>query len=920
MGIKESIVDSRFTFCKHLVFILVCSMTFSLYGQPKKVCKIGNKTDICKLKGKDIVTSEKTVALASKVRVVSPQTFVSDAVIPAIFFIIDNSGTMFLTAKNDSMGVRYRATRDLIDTIKNRFGNKAEVGFAVFTKYLFFRPEVDPIFQKCALHDSGSYVPLLKLDSLYPQNNKKGYDILKFYLDTAEYTQGTSKYINLKYTPNPKWDDVANPLTHINAGFDAAKEAFKKSKLPSNNHYIIFLSDGQATWPDEINAANKYIEGKDVPTTYTVFLTRDGVIAQDLRDMTSNIKKNGYSTKNPSSNIWSVLTDYPTLMKLLVDSVINTIDTVLTSEPKKLTVNGITSTIYDGKFFVFNTLFPLKKDPKTDFNYYAEYKIYYDTIINGKHVVLSKDSNTTGNFSITVQAGAVYPDSFDVSEWERDLGFYHNNVKIDKVDETMKILEMRFSYNPLQSEYQYVKPEGQKVVLWSVDNKDRMELRLQKTGSEFLKGFNLKATTGVTSPNTGDDTLEVKLRDSIIAVFYNDENPLLGRDTLPVGIPMRGSKVIEIKNAYYFDGGGDGYIDSIYLKISGQIIDKNVPDIIKRITWPAWRKLDTTTIYATLAVGGIAVNIKQKVLEVEPVTYVTDDDKLLVKEDVLPSGGLLVEASVLVEDKIAPIIKVAQAIKYLSNNRPDTLIITFSEQTRQIIKSKPFYFREKTTTNTYQADVALAAGSPTISTFHVNLIVPSSQSIKDGDSIWIYWIDNQVADTLGNFQLHETNTKRPLQLIYRTPIIKLTPRSTSPVNITKVTENGFIKTTEVDKFLNNANKADLVIIGDEKYIGMLLQVVPDSSVLKISTTDYTLFGEVSVYDALGNQIFEEKEMSFYNTDTKRVLSYLWNLKNTQGRYVGGGQLMAIFKVRSFIRQSNTEGSAVLKLMIGINRE
>lgn len=918
-----SMKTSHFSCQKYIVFIVIFCMTFMVFGEPKKVSKIGNKIDICKLKNMNLQTNEKTVALASKVRVVSPKTFVSDAVIPAIFFIIDNSGTMFLTAKNDSMGTRYRVTRDLIDTIKSRFGNQAEVGFAVFTKYLFFRPQVDPIFQKCALHDSGSYVPLLKLDSLYPQNNKKGYDILKFYLDTAEYTTGTSKYINLKYNPNPPWDDNANPLTHINAGFDAAKEAFTRSKLPPNRHYIIFLSDGQATWPDNITLANQYIQGKGVATTFTVFLTREGVIAKDLIDMTNNIKTNGYSSKNPSSNIWSVLTDYPTLMKLLVDSVINAIDTVLVSDPKKLTINSISSTTYDGQNFVFSSLFPLKKDPKTDFNFTVEYKVKYDTIINGKHVVLTKDSSNGGNFSITVQTGSAYPDSFSVSDWERDLGFYYNNAKINLADETMKAIEMRFIYHPLQSEYQYVKTEGQKVIISSVIAKDRVELRLQKLDSNFVNSFKLKATTTVTTPNLSDDTLEVRLRDSIIAVFYNDEDPVLGRDTLPVGIPMRCSKDIEITNAYYFDVGGDGYIDSTFLKINGQITDKDVPEIMKCITWPAWRKL--TIDFSGLATGGIGVNVKQNKNEFgDPVTVVTADDKVTVKEVVLTNGGLLVGKTVQVEDRIAPIITLAQVVKYLSNARPDTLIITFSEPTRQVNKARPFYFRKRTSTSTYQADVAFSSGIPAASIFHVNAIIPSSQMIEVGDSIWIYWVDNQVGDTLGNYQSYETNTKRPLQLYYKTPDIKLTPKATGPVNISVVTVKGLIDIDSVGKFLSEDNRGILEDAYDKetgisRYIGMLLQVVPDSAVLLISKDDYELSGTVSIYDAMGNRILKDTDMNFYNTNDKRVLCYMWNLKNPRGRYVGSGNYMAFFKVRSYFKLSNKESGKTLHLMLGVQK-
>ena len=195
--------------------------------------------------------------------------------------------------------------------------------------------------QTCALpisvpaYDTGSYIPLLGLNMSYPPSGSIGYDILRFYLDTTVKTQNNTSYVDLKYTPTPPFPvGSQNQTTCINAGFDAARDAFSVCTRPKDRQFIIFLSDGEANQANGTDPINKYVDGTGVPTTFTVFFTRNTLPPANLATMTDNIKANGYSSKNPSSDIWAIQTDYPVLMKLLMDSVLTRmVETTITQQP-----------------------------------------------------------------------------------------------------------------------------------------------------------------------------------------------------------------------------------------------------------------------------------------------------------------------------------------------------------------------------------------------------------------------------------------------------------------------------------------------------------------------------------------------------------------------------------------------------------
>jgi hypothetical protein len=165
---------------------------------------------------------------------------------------------------NDSAGNRFRVASAFIDTMYKYFP-ASEVGFTVFQRYLYFRPGDNPLFAQCSPPQDtlGAFIPLFTLNKDY--NGQSGREIVQALLEThpttaPDYSNSPGRpYVDLVYKPSANWLDSTSPGTHINAAFEAARNAFISSEYPKKDHYLIFLSDGEANWPP--TGANDFVQG-----------------------------------------------------------------------------------------------------------------------------------------------------------------------------------------------------------------------------------------------------------------------------------------------------------------------------------------------------------------------------------------------------------------------------------------------------------------------------------------------------------------------------------------------------------------------------------------------------------------------------------------------------------------------------------
>ncbi len=433
--------------CIRLLLVTICTFSFL---SAEEACKFKYNAKPELLNNKTLTLPDQVVAMAEHVRVDNVLDETTEGGLPcSLFFIIDNSRSMWNHQPGwnppqnatDLSGTRFIVTRDLIDTLYKR-NPTCEVGIAIFQESLYMDKADDPLFKEVASDPRyrGSFIPLLKLNGMY--NGERGHDILKKYLETATYTNiSTQPWVGLTYKPY-----TSEVATHINIGFDAAKQSMTEATYPVRRQFIIFFSDGTATFSLPGVWDDVFVEGADVPTTFTVYFTeRQGDSPHDdLVEMTDNIKTNNYSTSNTMTSLWSIETGYDKLMSLLMENVISEIITVMTEVlPLSLQVNTITSpNSWDNVGFLFNDLFALEGE-NTDFDYNISYHIKKDSVTETGEIisVIDKDTVHDVNFTVTIDPGAAVPDSVELTCWGRKLEFYHNGTLITAADESMDDIE-----------------------------------------------------------------------------------------------------------------------------------------------------------------------------------------------------------------------------------------------------------------------------------------------------------------------------------------------------------------------------------------------------------------------------------------------------------------------------------------------
>ena len=901
---------------------MVVLLSLTTFLSAEEVCKFTYKGQPENLHDSTIIVPEEMVAMSEYIYVGTPKGSIPVQIsTPTIFFVIDNSTSMSSTNNpNDQWGNRFNVTRDLVDSLYARFP-KAEVGLATFRRYLYFDPTDSDEFVQCPQQDTGAYLPLFRLDSSYAiSGGQMGHQILKRWLET-DTISGNNTYVDLTYVPSNIASNSRN--TNINCGFDAAKHAMLASQYEKACHYVIFLSDGEANYPQ--GSADAYVQGTDVPTTFTIYFTRTGTPPQELIDFTANVQGNGYSTTNPSSNLWAFEnTEYDTLMKFIMDSVVSVIQQTQISYPTGIQVNGSDPIDpWDSTGFTFSDLFPLT-GWETLFVYDIDYHIFVDSITpTGDTITVEKDTSTHVEFTVEIEDGAPdLPDTFVVQCWDRVLGFYYQNNQINAVNETMSPLELRFTYDPGDAGYNYTKAEIEFV---ATSSGDRETYSLSQNGTTFSGNFARVVIEGV-SPSPGNGIIENYADDNFVATFRNNESTKLVLDTLQTSVPFQLTGSVEIVCAYYYDNNADGFVDSIHVEattdIGGGLTDDMVTELLdSAITLPGFRNF-TINNSGTVS-GGFYIDVTED--NANPTTYVTDEDKLVISDYMLSTGGMIEAAEAPIHDRVAPLIHwddmSAFLVDFQVDSIDDTLTVKFSENITDVTHSEPFLFLSMEENTQYQAQLSHVSHTDNTMKFTVDGF-NSVQYMRDGDSIWIQRTD-RVGDNVNpiNYQNNNNNTRRKLWVERRMTPYDLIPNTTSPINISNPNSNTIIPTDVIDiinsidpNFLNN-NGIQINNNGD--YIGMIITIKPNKDP-DIMLPDFKLKGFISIFDAVGNQIVSKEKMLWW--EAQKALIWLWNGKNMNDRNVGAGSYLAIAEIEEVTESlgyQNGGPKQVKRIYVGI---
>lgn len=508
-----------------------------------QVCNLALQACPKTLEGATINVPENVIWLDPKLPFCNEQVQVQtggNAAPPSIVFIIDNSGSMSTgtgrdgSNSNDPDEARFTVVRSLLDTIYRTSPN-AEVGLVIFTRRLQFDHRDNALlgtYFKTAFpgdttqHDS--YVPLTRLNQTFTRGNQTvlGVDTLKALL--AYTGNGNLVYATERDAarPNSEFTSPRNIRdgTDITLGFDAAKVAMQDAKAPRQDQFFIFLSDGEPTAVDNPRKPRmmEFEQGLNTPTTFTVFFKRNGPTEAPatIRNMTENIRNNGYSSSNPKSAHWAINIPGSQLMDLMRSSILNPIFSNRPATPTSATLASggatLTNSSKDAGHFIFPDPVPLAPNQTQVALTYT-----YEYADSGK----TKLHVATYNVNIRrVPAAEPAAGTATSCREQGSIELYHGGKKIEVVTADHSLLETRLSLptGEVCADCKVtVQPNGNR------SNADRESVSVAPiVGSVHSGVFGRETLTGGNRAIPGDGKLQHGASDSIVVTWVNPRNPL----------------------------------------------------------------------------------------------------------------------------------------------------------------------------------------------------------------------------------------------------------------------------------------------------------------------------------------------------------------------------------------------------------
>jgi hypothetical protein len=503
-------------------FLGILSMAVAA-GAADQVCSVALQACPKTLEGTTIQVPEDAVWLDPRLPFCTEQVQVQTGGTmppPSIVFIIDNSGSM---NGNDPNEQRFTVTRNLLDSMY-KAAPATKVGIVVFSRRLNYDHRDNAFFKQADLGDPNqhdSYIPLTALNANI--GGRLGIDTLKALLGftgSGELNHATT-FPATRVSSNSGWPaENVRDGTDITLGFLAAKQALIGDNNAKDNQYFIFLSDGEPTGVDVIRQGTMmdWVQGVNVPTTFTVFFTNSSTPPGNVQTMNTNIRNNGYSASNPKSNTWAINLQASQLLPLLSSSVLNPIFANKPATPASASlVSGATTastTTLGSGHFVFPGKVPLAAGQTSvalTYNY-----TYVDSGITKTH---------TATYNVRIQR---VPNATPVAAQakiecqEGDIQLVHEGKVLNLVTADHENLDVRL-----------ILPGGETCTNCTVvvephanrAGKDRETVALIPAGGSTFGGkFSREATNVGATANDGKLTHLVA--DSIVVIWTNPANPL----------------------------------------------------------------------------------------------------------------------------------------------------------------------------------------------------------------------------------------------------------------------------------------------------------------------------------------------------------------------------------------------------------
>ncbi len=796
----------------------------------------------------------------------------------SLFMIIDHSSSMSIM---DPTSVRYKAACTLIDSIA-KISPASEIGIAVFSNKLLHHYDDDPLFVQLTNSQgwNDSYVPFIRLDSQV--GGMDASDKLKWAIevDPAQKDNGNN-YLLVNGNYNNSGRNAYTGTTDISLAFEAAKEAFQSAIYVKKRHYIVLFSDGIA---QNVDAAREpyitdYIDGNNVPATLTAYFVNKGQpIPPEIKDMTNNIKNNGYSSTNIKSDVWRTQGEIDEFFGKILGNVIGG-PIEFTSTPLSLTVNGVTTTQFDSVDAFYSPVFcALDKDGELTLD--VSYTWHWNDPI---------DKDTTATYTVNIKQSN-NPELESVNCWlQGRLNFVYNGTDIQVAQPDQLVLDIRF-FPPDSGDFPPL-PTPVKVTITTIDGTDKVDLTLTLENSG--RWYEATFTREYANVNSSDTIIQNTMNDELIAIYRNPDIPL---DTLRHAIPVQPLIEMGLNLAYYLDEDANGHPDKIgTVQAGGELLNAGECDIIKeymKILSPRNVKYINSV---DPALFGFTITIPQPEPGDRPpytgLYYDKNsaiDEKVQIDKKQLPSGQTFPYTHIEIQDSMAPVVLngvycPAYIIKE-GNIVFDTLVVTFSEPVVTPKNMRPFNFfdlddssREISMVLDYVEDKEDAVQRFLVKSIETNNNVPWYP--ENGDSLRINHEAN-VYDLLRNIQDNKQNCKGPLTVrpFHFEINVTICPNPLTPEDLEQT----------------------ISIEGIEGEItGMIIMVKVIGSSLP---PDIDLDGSLTIFDAVGNTISQLKGTAIDNDSQKdgikETVVFNWQGKNSNNRNVSSGTYLGVVTIES----------------------
>jgi hypothetical protein len=423
-----------------------------------------------------------------------------------------------------------------------------------------------------------------------------------------------------------------------------------------------------------------------------------------------------------------------------------------------------------------------------------------------------------------------------------------------------------------------------------------------------VEQFLIQSVNGATAIKAGDSiwintAVSQPVSDTVINV---QKNPLNIKRPITVTIMK---DMVKLTKGIYFDRNADGFIDEIFIGISGKL--KNDTEKIKNaLILPDYRNFKKNGCQQS------ASSIILSVTEQNPFprTATNSLDVVQIIDTIIceSTGELLIPSQVIPEDSVAPVIVRAHLIDSLKDDAKDILQVWFSERIMNPGKNMPFVYCTPVQQG-YNAVLNLIEHNDSAAFFYIDTVFPVV-SINRGDSIWINAvIADNITDQKNNFQTNPLNIKRPIEyeMIMLPFDLELRATLLSRSMYSRIPD----KIAASEGVREAIRSADKNTAGAYRNI-MIFALQPDPAHNK-NVTKYDSFeAQITLYDALGNMVLTNKKI-IYDPLLKKAY-WGWDGKNQNNRAVGVGSYVAVVTIKRLVKGVETN-YASRKIAVGVQQ-